>query len=365
MSQPTSLSTNHGPLDLPAFLPDGTRGVVRTLDAIDLESCGVAALMVNTLHLSSHPGTSLVSAQGGIHAFMGWQHPVASDSGGFQVYSLIRESPNAGTISTRGFSYRLDKGQKKRTLTPEKCIQKQFMIGADIMFCLDHCTHPDDSEEIQRQSVTHTVEWSKRCRQEFDHQVEQRKLKSDRPLLFGIVQGGESTDLREQCAHELLDIGFDGFGYGGWPVGDDGGLVDAVEIVSNLIPEKLPKHALGIGKPENLVSAFHLGYNTFDCVLPTRDARQKRLYLFTQQADIPKHGAEFYKYLYIEDEKFSRDSSPVDESCDCHCCSNYTRAYLHHLFHIGEGLAYRLATLHNLRFYTRLLASLSQGEAGS
>ena len=364
MTPPACISTPHGTIDLPAFLPDGTRGVVRTLDATDLERCGISGLMVNTLHLSSHPGTSLVSRQGGIHEFMGWNHPVASDSGGFQIYSLIKEWPNAGTVGNKGFNYRLGRGKKKRTLTPEKCIQKQFMIGADIMFCLDHCTHPNDNEETQQKSVTHTVEWSKRCRQEFDRQVEQRKLEADHPLLFGIVQGGESPALREKCAAELLEIGFDGFGYGGWPVGDDGALVEAVDRVANLIPDELPKHALGIGKPENLVEAFQLGYHTFDCVLPTRDARQKRLYVFTLPGGARTLSAEFYKYLYIEDERFARDASPIDESCDCLCCTNYSRAYLHHLFQIGEGLAYRLATLHNLRFYTRLMSFLSREEAG-
>jgi queuine tRNA-ribosyltransferase len=363
MTQPHSLSTRHGALKLPAFLPDGTRGVVRTLDSADLERSGITGLMVNALHLSTHPGTSLVASHGGIHDFMGWPHPVASDSGGFQVYSLIKESSNAGTITNKGFNYRLDRGHKKRTLTPEKCIQKQFMIGADIMFCLDHCTHPDDGEETQLQSVKHTVEWARKCKAEFSRQVEQKNLEGDLPLLYGIIQGGENRELREQCAAELLEIGFDGFGFGGWPVDDAGGLVDAVAYVAELIPQELPRHALGIGKPENLIEAFHLGYHTFDCVLPTRDARKKRLYVFEEEPHAGMRGTDFYRYLYIEDEPFARDTSPIDPGCDCACCQRYSRAYLHHLFQIGEGSAYRLATLHNLRFYTRLISALSQGEA--
>ena len=361
MKSEAALETGHGRLQLPAFLPDGTRGVVRTLDARDLEACGMGGVMVNTLHLSSRPGTTLIGALGGIHRFMGWNRPVASDSGGFQVFSLVVESPGAGQVSRKGFSYRLGKGHKRQVLTPEKCIQKQFQVRADVMFCLDHCTHPEADRTAQQESVDHTVDWARRCKAAFETRREQT---GSRPLLFGVVQGGEDRDLRQRCAEELLAIGFDGYGYGGWPIDSDGGLVDAVGWVRELIPDAFPLHGLGIGKPENLLAAFNLGYDTFDCTLPTRDARQKRLYVFTEPpAGVTASSTSFYRYLYIEDERFARDSEPVDETCDCLCCGRYSRGYLHHLFRVNDALALRLATMHNLRFYSRLVGQLKGQKA--
>ena len=353
------LETAHGTLQCPAFLPDGTRGVVRALDAVDVAACGIEAMMVNMLHLSSHPGTTVVKQMGGIHAFMGWHKPVMSDSGGFQVFSLIADNPKSGSISKKGFVYRLDKGAKKQTLTPEKCIQKQFHIGADVMFCLDHCTHPNANVEEQKLSVKHTVAWAKACRAEFD-----RRVHRDGTKLFGVVQGGMDFDLRRQCAEQLCEIGFDGFGFGGWPISDDGALVEAVAWVAELLPKDVPKHALGIGKLENVVRAFRLGYDTFDCTLPTRDARQKRLYVLADVMDRVDLDADFYRYIYIDDERHARDGDPVDPTCDCLCCTQYSRAYLHHLFEINETLAFRLATLHNVRFYARLMAQLTATRDG-
>ncbi len=353
------LQTGHGELRLPAFLPDGTRGVVRTLDSVDLAACGVMGVMVNTLHLSSHPGISLVSSLGGIHRFMGWDGPVAADSGGFQVFSLVAEDPGGGRISSRGFTYRLGRKQKRRVLTPEKCIQKQFRMGADLMFCLDHCTHPDEPEAAQVESVEHTIEWARRCKAEYDRQVEKGALGGKRPLLYGIVQGGENPDLRKRCADALLEIGFDGYGYGGWPINLEGVLVDGVGYVAELIPEALSKHALGIGKPENLVEAFGMGYDTFDCAIPTRDARQKRLYVLNDAPETSDLGGRaFYRYLYIGDERYARDRLPIDERCDCLFCRRYTRAYLHHLFEVNDASAHRLATIHNLKFYGNLMDRL-------
>ena len=348
-----NFETAHGRLDFPAFLPDGTRGVVRTLDADGLLVCGVKALMVNMLHLSSHPGTTVVKQLGGIHPFMGWDGPVMSDSGGFQVFSLIAENPKSGRVSKDGFAYRLDRKQKKQILTPEKCIQKQFHIGADVMFCLDHCTNPDEDAVAQRESVTHTVNWASRCKDEFE-----RRANSDYPAkLFAVVQGGADEGLRRECAERLLEIGFDGYGFGGWPIADDGGLVEAVAQVAELVPVDAPKHALGIGKPGNVVRAFEFGYHTFDCTIPTRDARNKRLYAFDGEIDLLSD--DFYRYVYIGDERYARDDKPIDATCDGLCCQRYSRAYIHHLFAIGETLSLRLATMHNLRFYARLMEKLS------
>ncbi len=354
-----ALATTHGRLRLPAFLPDATRGVVRALDSADLAACGVDGLMVNTLHLSSHPGATIVSAMGGIHRFMQWPGPIASDSGGYQVFSLIHESANLGSVSRNGFTYRLAKGHKKQTLTPEKAIQKQFQIGADLMFCLDHCTHPTAGADVQRESVEHTIEWARRCREEFDRRAHQRRDDEGRPLLFAVVQGGGDPALRRECAERLVAIGFDGYGYGGWPVDRDGMLVEMVEYVADLVPVDAPKHALGIGKPDNLARCSAMGYNLFDCTIPTRDARHQRLYVFDgDPAEIDLTAGPFYRNLYMQDDKHRRDAGPVSEGCDCLCCRSYSRAYLHHLFAIRDPLAHRLATIHNLRFYSRLMELL-------
>lgn len=354
----THFETPHGIVRCPTFLPDGTRGVVRALDASDVADCGIEAMMVNALHLASNPGTTLVKQMGGIHSFMGWDKPVMSDSGGFQVFSLIADNPKSGSISKKGFVYRLDKGGKKQTLTPEKCIQKQFHVGADVMFCLDHCTHPSADIAEQQLSVKHTVAWAKQCREEFDRRQDQTGTR-----LFGVVQGGMDFELRKQCAEALAEIGFEGYGFGGWPISDDGALVEAVAWVAELLPNDVPKHALGIGKPENVVRAFRLGYDTFDCTIPTRDARQKRMYVFDDAPERVNLDDDFYHHIYIDDERHARDSEPVDATCDCLCCQRYSRAYLHHLFGINETLAFRLATLHNLRFYARMMIQLANTSA--
>lgn len=359
-----ALSTGHGTLRLPAFLPDATKGVVRTVDSADLAGVGVEGIVVNVLHLSSHPGASVVASMGGMGGFMGWRGVVACDSGGFQVYSLVAGSGKMGSVTERGFTYRLAKGGKKETLTPEKCIERQFQIGADIMFCLDYCTHPDAPDEVQRESVARTVSWAKRCREEFERQVERRP--SDRkPMLFAVVQGGADGDLRRECAEGLLSIGFDGYGYGGWPVDSAGELVEMVERVRELVPEESPLHALGIGKPESVVRCAGMGYDLFDCTLPTRNARRGRLYAATDGfASAPAGGAGFYGYVHIGDDRYRRDERPVEEGCDCPACRSHSRAYLRHLFEIGDAAGQRLATLHNLRFYARLMARL-QSERGS
>lgn len=358
-----SLETNHGTLKMPVFLPDATRGIVRSVDTLDVEEAKIEGLVVNTLHLSSKPGMTSFTSQHSIHNFMNWDKPIISDSGGFQVFSMIYES-KMGSINAKGFVYQLAKGQKKKNLTPEKCIQLQFQIGADAIYCLDYCTHPDMDLSVQKTSVEYTIQWAKKCKKEYDRLLKEKKKDFKRPLLFAVVQGGNSQELRKQCAEELLNIGFDGFGFGGWPITDTGQLVDMVSYVSELIGPDYPKHALGIGKPENLLSAFRAGYNIFDCVIPTRDARHKRMYVYNNDYNHQQElkGAEFYDYLYMQDEKHMRDQRPIDEYCDCHTCRRYSRSYVHHLFNINDHLAYRLATIHNLRFYSKMLEILRNGQ---
>ena len=351
------IETPHGGLKFPVFLPDATRGVIRTLDTRDLSECGIEALMVNAMHLQNHPGVTVISSLGGIHSFMDWKGPVASDSGGFQIFSLMHRGSSEGAVSQHGFSFSLGNEKRRRKLTPETSIHRQLRLGSDILFCLDHCTHPDSDNTVQRESVNNTVRWAKMCKEAFEKIV--KNLDGGRPLLFAVVQGGESRELRRECAERLFEIGFDGYGYGGWPVDAEGRLLPSVEYTAQLIPSGVPKHALGIGKPETLVEAFRIGYELFDCVIPTRDARHRRLYVFPQDPLTVDLGVpKFYVNVYMEDEKHARGGRPVSETCDCACCSHYTRAYLHHLFKIGDPLASRLATIHNLRFYVRLIERL-------
>ena len=356
----SNVETKHGGLKLPAFFPDATRAVVRSIDAQDVKACGIEGLVVNTFHLLSKPGARVISGHGGIHNFMNWKGHIISDSGGFQVFSLLANSPRLGSVSKKGFVYRLNRSEDKSILTPEKCIQKQFQFASDIMVCLDYCTHPDDAYDKQKKSVDYTVLWAEKCKSEFDKLLCEKKIDQDaRPLLFGVVQGGENFDLRRECAERLIEIGFDGYGYGGWPIVAGNQLSETLEFVSQLLPDSKPKYALGIGKPENLVKCVKMGYSLFDCVIPTRDARHGRLYAFSENPGTSSlGGTNFYKCLYPMDKKHITDKWPLEDGCDCLCCRNYSRAYLYHLFRIKDALAYRLATIHNLRFYARLIEAI-------
>lgn len=355
----SSLNTPHGTLKIPAFLPDATRAVVRSIDSKDIEDCGIEGVVINTFHLLSKPGARILSGQGGIHRFMNWDRHILSDSGGFQLFSLLRESSKLGSISKKGFVY--SRSKDKKILTPEKCIQRQFQFGSDIMVCLDYCTHPEDSCDKQKASVEYTVLWAEKCISEFNKLIHEKRIESNlRPLLFAVVQGGEDLNLRRECAERLVEMGFDGYGYGGWPIVKGGQLSDMLEFVSQILPESRPRYALGIGKPENIIKCVKMGYSLFDCVIPTRDARHRRLFVFLEAPERASlDGTDFYRCLYLLDKKHGIDKRPLEEGCDCFCCRNgYSRAYLHHLFQIEDALAYRLATIHNLRFYARLMNAI-------
>ncbi len=358
-----ALATPRGTLQLPAFMPDATRGVVRGLDSADVESVGIECLMVNSLHLAVSPGTSVIAAQGGMHAFMGWRGVVASDSGGFQAMSLSGAAGKA-TVTDAGITYRPANG-KKQVITPEKCIQRQFELGADIIFCLDECTHPNRPGAEQRSSVERTVMWGRECKEVFERLSARQNATGARPLLFAVVQGGEDLGLRRECAERLAEIGFDGYGFGGWPVRPDGALVDSVHALPEMLPRDVPLHGLGIGSPENVLAAWRCGYRLFDCTLPTRDARHQRLYrfLFDPAELAPNPLERFYDSAHASGEQWTRDARPIDTWCDCVTCRRYSRAYLRHLFQTGDAAAQRLATIHNLRFYTRLTDALRRLDA--
>lgn len=349
MPYPTSISTTHGEIQFPVFLPDATRGVVRAVDASDLKTSGVQALVMNTFHLMLRPGSSTVQSLGGLHTMSGWQGPIITDSGGFQAYSLIRQNPKQGSLTEKGITFRRAGEKRKYQLSPEKTIQLQMNYGADILICLDDCTHVDDDEHVQQQAVLRTISWARRCRAEFDRLVDEKSLEGKSiPGLFAVVQGGDSETLRKQCAEELLEIGFDGYGYGGWPLDDQGNLLsDALAFTRELIPAEFPLHALGVGHPEYVAECAGLGYQMCDSALPTRDARRGRLYTFTDAEGL---SGKWLQQIYIQDHDHIHSSLPLSPYCDCHTCQNYSRGYLHHLFKINDHLFFRLATLHNLRF---------------
>jgi queuine tRNA-ribosyltransferase len=356
MSGQSALVLPHGELPLPAYLPDATLGAVRAVDSRDLAACGIRGVVMNTFHLMQHPGSSTVQALGGLHAMSGWDGPILTDSGGFQAYSLIRQNARYGSLTDNGIVFRPEGGGRKLLLTPEKCIQLQFAYGSDILMCLDDCTHVDDDLAEQKLSVRRTIDWAARCRREYERQVRQRKLgERERPLLFGVIQGGGSEGLRAECASALLEIGFDGYGYGGWPLDAEGNLLEnLLAYTRSLVPAQYPMHALGVGHPQSVAACIAAGYAIFDSALPTRDARQGRLY--TAGVGAPGDASGF-RYLYLRDDKYIKDRRPLDEMCDCLTCQRYSRGYLHHLYRHGEVNYMRLATIHNLRFMARLLES--------
>lgn len=360
MPRRETLSFRNKTLYLPAFLPDATSGYVRAVDSKDLEGVKIQALVMNTFHLMLKPGSSTIQAFNGLHNFASWPRVIVTDSGGFQAYSLIRESDKFGTLTDRGIILRPEGKDRKFNLTPEKSVQLQLSYDTDVVICLDDCTHVDASRADQETSVTRTLDWAQRCKKTYLHQLEQRQVEeSERPLIFGVVQGGGYPDLRKKCAEGLLEIGFDGFGYGGWPLDAQGNLLaDMVGLTRELVPLEFPMHALGIGHPFNLLKTYLLGYDIFDCALPTRDARHGRLMRYKIPTYEPLSGEGWMEYVYMQDKKYIKDQRPISEDCDCPVCTHYSLGYLHHLFKTGDWLYQRLATLHNLRFMTQLTERL-------
>ncbi|MEW5987698.1 MAG: tRNA guanosine(34) transglycosylase Tgt [Chloroflexota bacterium] len=379
------LKLPHGRLSLPAFLPDGTRGVVRAVDSQDLLACGVQAVQMNVFHLMQRPGTTVIQALGGLHRMTGWTRPIFTDSGGYQIYSLIHQNPKMGTITERGAIFHGEGAERKYNLTPEKSIQLQMSYGADVLICLDDCTHVDAPAAEQESSVRRTVKWARQCKVTFERLVGEGtrmtrigRMDADkeeggsttatgddsrlRPLLIAVIQGGNSPTLRRQCAEALLEIGFDGFGYGGWPLDGQGNLLaEMLACTRELVPEPFPLHALGVGHPANVLACSRMGYQLFDSTMPTRDARHGRLYALTVDPAAAPLSGDWFTYCYVQDDKHLKANLPISPYCDCPVCHRYSLGYLHHLYKLGDSLYSRLATMHNLRFMTQLMTSLSRG----
>ena len=333
------LSTAHGQVQTPVFMPVGTAGAVKGITPRQLEETSTVMVLANTYHLMLRPGAEVIEKVGGLHRFMAWQGPILTDSGGYQVFSL-----NSLTkIDDSGVEFASHVDGQKFYLTPELATQIQMRLGADIIMCLDECTpFPCESDKLDK-AVDRTLSWARRCK------VAHKKQDQ---MLFGIVQGGIDLELRTRCAAELRKINFDGYAIGGLSVGEgQENMLKAVEHTAPLLPEEKPRYLMGVGTPADIVAAVAAGIDMFDCVMPTRHGRNA--YAFTENGPLRMRNK-----VHID------DTGPIEQACDCYCCKTFTRATLRHLFNTREMLGPILVSIHNIRFYQRLMADI-RGHIGS
>ena len=354
-----TIHTPHGDIATPAFITVGTKATVKALTPEQVRGMGADAVLANTYHLYLEPGDELVRDAGGLGKFMNWDGPTFTDSGGFQVFSLgtafgkgvskvatgevseedePTQHERLAKIDDDGVTFKSYLNGTSHRFTPERSIQIQHNIGADIIFAFDECTSPTDSLSYQKESLERTHEWAKRS-------LDEHKRLGGPQSLYGVVQGGRFQDLREHSARTLGAMDFDGYGIGGSFTKND--ISTAVRWVTSILPENKPRHLLGIGEPLDLFLGVENGIDTFDCVAPTRVGRNGGLYT--------KDGR-----INITNAKFVRDFTPLDDGCDCYTCTNFTRAYLAHLFRAEEMLAATLASIHNLYFITNLVKQIRQ-----
>lgn len=325
--------TAHGPLATPVFAPVGTAGTVKAVFPRDLESAGVSLVLANTYHLHLRPGDELVRDLGGLHRFMNWQGPILTDSGGYQVFSL----QHINRIDDEGVSFRSHIDGSHLRFTPERVIEIQRNLGADIMMCFDECPPPRDRERVES-AVRRTGAWARRCREAHPD--------DGRQVLFGIVQGGVFPDLRESSARELQETGFAGYALGGLSVGESrADMLEALALSAPMLPDERPRYLMGVGEPDDLVEGVWRGIDIFDCVIPTRLARHGAAYTASGRINVGRLD-------------FARDERPLDADCDCPACREYSRAILRHLIKSREILGYMLLSLHNIHFLVGLVHSM-------
>lgn len=355
------LKTPHGEIQTPAYIPVGTKATVKAITNDHLNEIGAQAVLANTYHLYLEPGDELIKKAGGLHDFMNYQKPIVTDSGGFQVFSLgaaygkgiskilkgredeIQLPVSGEEIKTKGKARIDENGVMFRShldgsahyFTPEKSIEIQNNLGADIIFAFDECTSPHESKHYQREALDRTHRWAKRC---VDFHKNSDKVNDQ--MLFGVVQGGRFEELRKESAQKLSEMDFDGFGIGGSFEKED--MSSAVKWTNEILPEDKPRHLLGIGEPEDLFMGVENGCDTFDCVAATRIARNGQVYT--------KNGK-----INLMNEKFKEDFESIEKDCECYACKNHTKAYLSHLFRGKEMLAGTLATIHNTHFIVKLV----------
>jgi len=327
------LHTNHGSFETPMFMPVGTLATVKTLTPEQVSACGAGVVLSNTYHLWLRPGEDIVNRAGGLHKFMNYHGPMLTDSGGFQVFSLARPKD----ITEDGVKFKSHLDGRSLFLTPEKSIEIQNKLDSDIAVSFDECIpYPADYDYVKR-STDRTLRWAQRGKDAFNNENQS---------LFGIVQGGEYTDLREYSAKETVKIGFDGYCIGGTSVGEDKDtMYKMIEDGIRYLPDDKPRYLMGVGDPIDIIEGVCRGVDMFDCVLPTRIAR---------------HGNAFTRNgkMNIKNAKYKDDFTPIEESCDCYTCSNYTRAYVRHLITCGEALGGTLLSIHNIRFLIKLTEDL-------
>ncbi len=325
--------TPHGTVNTPAFMPVGTQGTVKSMLPEEIKNCGTEIILANTYHLYLRPGYETIKELGGLHRFMNWPDSILTDSGGFQIYSLAA----LRKIQSDGVTFRSHIDGSKHFLTPQKAIEVQEALGSDIMMCLDECTPYPATLSQTRESLALTVKWAKLC----------RTAKTNiNQALFGIIQGGTYLDLRKQAVEQTVPLGFDGYALGGVSVGEPKEIMYRIaDIITPMLPEEKPRYLMGVGTPEDIVYAVSCGIDMFDCVIPTRCARHGLLFTNSEK-------------IVIKNSRWREDNNPLDETCDCYTCKNYSRAYLRHLFIAGEILAMVLNTIHNVRYYMRLMEKI-------
>ena len=327
------LSFPRGTVQTPAFMPVGTYGTVKGMLPRDIEEIGAEIILGNTFHLMLRPGTEIIQAHGDLHDFMQWQGPILTDSGGFQVFSL----GDMRKITEEGVSFRSPIDGSPVFLDPERSIQVQHELGSDIVMVFDECTPFPATEDQARESMLLSMRWAQRC----------KDAHGDNPAaLFGIVQGGMYEELRKQSLQSLTEIGFDGYAIGGLSVGEPKDeMIKVLDVIADQLPENAPRYLMGVGTPLDLALAVQRGIDMFDCVMPTRNARNG--HLFTSEGVIK-----------IRNARHRDDTSPLDPDCDCYTCQNFSRAYLYHLDKTNEILGSQLNTIHNLRYYQNLMSRI-------
>jgi len=314
------ISTPHGDFQTPIFMPIGTQGSVKTVSSEDLEQVGAQIILGNSYHLYLRPGHELIQKAGGLHKFMSWNRPILTDSGGYQIFSLN---------------------------TPAKVIEIQRSLGADIIMTLDECVPYPATFEQARRASDFSLDWAGKCKIEHER-FDSNSQRGMPQALFGIIQGSTYSELREDCAKSILDLAFPGYAIGGLSVGEPKTtMFEIIDMLSSMLPEHRPRYLMGAGTPADMVKAVTKGVDMFDCVLPTRNARNGTV--FTAKGKLPLRNAEF-----------ASDFSPIDPDCDCVTCKNYTRAYIRHLIQVGEITGLRLATLHSLHFYMDLMNKIRE-----
>lgn len=346
------ISTPHGDLVTPFFMPIATKGAVKTLSSVDLEHLGTPIILSNAYHLYLRPGIDELNRVGGLHKLMSWNGAILTDSGGYQVFSL----GSMRKITEEGASFASHIDGSKHLLTPELSMKIQQAVGSDIVMVLDECTPADSTPEYLKNSLARTTRWAERCKRAF----EEGRATSNNPgaKLFGIVQGGTDRDMRLRHAEEIMKIGFDGYAIGGLSVGEPfDKSCDIVSALNEVLPKDLPRYFMGGAQPHEIVAYVKRGIDMMDCVLPTRNARHGTLYRFVHD-DLSR--PDFYEMIHITNERFKQDDTPLAVGDDpvSQELSRFSYAYLRHLFSVDEPLAPRLATLVNVRFYLALMSRL-------